>query len=178
MQRDSLPRRISCHALFCQFFAILKCRSKQTRDAHSQTPTEDGAPDSGQHHLGTSWERISRQGHERHRAGNVSKSSRSRANCVSSIGIPVHLAGNYLLTRIFYCPHVVADLGGLQLCAACHISVLPLHLRPQLPSSRGDDFPIALAWCHSNLSRRFPRRSDLTQHNWSAEPCMKWSSFS
>src|SRR6266436_9382687 len=80
----------------CVFIVLIFCYSEmlvyQIRDAHSQTPIENDAPDSGQHHFGTPWKCIPGQGHERRRAGLFGKNSESRPDCFSSAGVRLHLA--------------------------------------------------------------------------------------
>ena len=153
----------SIHGAFCSSdFAILNCWLTQTRDPNSQAPTENDSDDLDQHHIRAPWKRVSRKGHEKRRGGQFGKNCRPGTNRYSSTNLRLYLVGNCLLAGIFYCAHVVADVGGLQLRAACHLPVLSLHLHPELPSSGRDHFPVTMAWCHGDLSWRFSRGSDLT----------------
>ena len=94
-------------------FAILNHWSTQIRDAYSQTSSEDDAPDFRQHHFGTPGKRISRQGHEKHRAARFGRSHTFGPDCFPVANIRLHLVRRRLFAGIFSRSYVAVDVGRL-----------------------------------------------------------------
>lgn len=70
-----------------------------------------------------------------------------------------------LSSSFFPRAYVVVDLGRLQLCAACHLTLLCFGRNIKLLAAGGGGFPTPLRGYRYDLPRRIHRRKNITEHN-------------